>query len=48
MRQFEVDERALYQHWAGAVGKTSSKLIVVPSSKMKEVLNEFRNGASGG
>ena len=29
-------------------GKTSSNLLAVPSSKMKEMLMEFHNGASGG
>ena len=37
----------LYRHWESADGKTSSNLIVVPSSKMKEVPNEFNNGDSG-
>ena len=38
----------LYRHWESADRKTSSNLVVVASSKIKEVLNAFHNGASGG
>ena len=34
------------RHWEDADGKISYNLIV-PSSKMKEALNEFYNGSSG-
>ena len=38
----------LYRHWESTDGKTSSNLLVVICSKMKEVLNELHNGASAG
>ena len=37
----KVIDGCLFCHWDSADGKTSSKLIVVPSCKMKEVLKEF-------
>ena len=44
----EIINGCLYRLWESADGKTSLNLLVVPLSKMKEVLKEFHNGASGG
>lgn len=38
----------LYRTWESADGKISNNLIVVPSSKISEILKEFHNGSSGG
>ena len=40
-RPQNLHELCLYRHWESTESKTSSKLLVVASSKMKEVLNEF-------
>ena len=38
----------LYRKWESEDGKTERNLIVVPDSKIKDVLTEFNNGSSGG
>ncbi|XP_037813635.1 uncharacterized protein LOC119604837 [Lucilia sericata] len=44
----QVLNGCLYRIWESADGKTVTNLIVVPASKINEVLKEFHDGPSGG
>ncbi|XP_073815088.1 uncharacterized protein [Musca autumnalis] len=42
-----LKDGSLYRRWESEDGKTKRNLIVVPDSKVKEILTEFHHGTSG-
>jgi len=45
---FTFKDSVLERHWEWANGKEKTAQIVIPHSKVKEVLAEMHGGASGG